>query len=1579
MDDLFAERAPVPLEELMPNTPTGPKVPERVARNEAAYISLMTSDPIQNYQTIMAENQQGSSETMDSLQAKVDNAAHDTHMKGTLELLGRKDVPLEMKKQLFEGMSNKRSVDPKKKFLEESFLAKSEGETPNEEEARLTTAQVMDKMYKGQIERQVLIDQFAASRRDDVLPEFAATGVIPFAQSKTIASASKPGFWNTVKGFLAPGSQVRKDQEYYNSLSTEGKAEFLKNDLLPRLEKMSLVGWGDAHLSQIDYLRAVTEGDDYFSTGGVFLLNAANVLDVVWLGSILRSGKRVAQGAKGAQATQVPFTPGTPAVGPSKALPEAAAKPVMVQPGDLAKTATPPKELKKTAVAQALEKQDEVDRIVLNSILKNEQPMSPLSAMMQSNPEKARATLSAIRNDTDGEFTKAMTGGNTPEQALIDALMPNVLTESGKVTAKAPGLIPPDSDLWVNYQNAGATALTEGEKGRINAQISEQWRNAEGLTIHDGMGGFKLSTDGNYAEISAVYGTPNGGFLTPEAAIQQATFALRNSGVTMEDVTLMMRDGLDYKPVKLEDVAGKEGNYLIRVTRRQQYTVNGENIPLDPFKIKYNWLDRSLYAAKADIVRNMLDPAAIMDPIIHGPVGAAQDKAIHMESGFFRLYNDFLKGYKEMKKPSQAKVMEYILEANEKQIKFDEQALRAASFTADEVDTIKRWKNFWDNQWYYENADAITGLNRDGYMKYVGPAGEDYIAKPISRLPKDYAIGLNQKAGTYLDPVTGKVDFITQAEISMYQAAGGEFAKLKVPANVNGTRVDHILVRNTPTEYLRTFKETDQVLNYRHGHFTRSYTKGAMFVDEVEYTTGANGVRKEVYRKAVAVGSDTPSAKAYTDNLNANNTNPKVVYEYRQDARGYVTGSDGWFDVESAKGRIAQRHRGQTLNSTGSFGNFGDGSHLVDPFSSAARAAQSMGARMGTRAAIDTMRVRIEKQFGHLFPNGQIPDDLGQIGSKGTYATKEVADARTSVAYYWHITNGYHNTLDDFAKSMFNTIGTFAGELGAATVEKGAKGLSAYNPSQAAKHTAFYSYIVLGNWMRQFFLQSSAGIGGALFNPKNTFSGQLFKDVGVYTKESTAQYLAEFGAKVFNGKVSDFTNFVDSVGIIESVHKNNLISGALSDVTHQRSQAFIAAHTAGYTLPMQSFLKGEQLNQLMWHSTVYRDMKAKGMDMTDPTVIEQASARIRALTNEMNSAGEFQYQQGSASTIMQFAAVPHKVFISMFNRKLSWQDKAKLAAVNLGLYGSVGTGVTAAVSAILGEDISPEDPDLQYALEEGMAPFVFNQILRYGTGDDKLDTDFASFNAMNTESLVKQIIALTSLDFGKVWSQTPVSGIIDPDKGRLPIAIRELARYAQFETMEGVENLPPATAASVLDKVLKISSGYSQYARGNAALKTGEWVDEKGNQMVGDPSEWEAKLMKYAGLAPRSHRQFIQDSMTVNEKQKEHLEQVKRDFDYTSRILKDHFGESKEELQSWIYATNFYMNKYRDDPVAMKYIEQLRTMEAKTPDSKLFQTYLKAAGIMNRYEYITFIKQSKLPQEKKEMLIRNFEQEFPNK
>jgi hypothetical protein len=434
-----------------------------------------------------------------------------------------------------------------------------------------------------------------------------------------------------------------------------------------------------------------------------------------------------------------------------------------------------------------------------------------------------------MKSSTD-EVAEALYG--TPKgQAIINDVFPQVATESGAVTAKVVDIgrnlrkeMQVSDEVIDLIHDTGATFYTAAEKAAVRANRVNDFKAAEGFTVNDAEAGF--SVVGGRIKIDAMYGTGEGGFLKAEDAITQARYALKNTGIPESDMTLMRLSGLDYVPTTLAEVAGKEGSYKIRISSYSDispsdlYNADKGGSALEPMLIKRNWLDSIpglTSNSTGSAARYVMDAASMLPPVITGPASVATDATSRFEKHMLSLASVFSDVYVKLPKARQAGVMDYFKEANYNGIAFDRTALMARSFSPEEIQIISDWKTFWDGHYYLENYDMVRSLDSQGYRMFKNATTELYV-KPI---PK------NQNIGRFYDPATDTV--ISHSKIdgdALYQA-GGTYAKLRRPADFNGSVVDHMIVRNTPSEYTRKFNNSDSVLNYRDGYFQLQYTKNA--------------------------------------------------------------------------------------------------------------------------------------------------------------------------------------------------------------------------------------------------------------------------------------------------------------------------------------------------------------------------------------------------------------------------------------------------------------------------------------------------------------------------------------------------------------------------------------------------------------------------------------------------------------------------------------------------------------------------------------------------------------------------------
>ena len=400
-------------------------------------------------------------------------------------------------------------------------------------------------------------------------------------------------------------------------------------------------------------------------------------------------------------------------------------------------------------------------------------------------------------------------------------------------------------------------------------------------------------------------------------------------------------------------------------------------------------------------------------------------------------------------------------------------------------------EKFWDHHFYLENYDIVKTLNAQGYMKFKN-ANTELYARPIAK---------NQNIGWFYDPSVDDVVRWGQGEGDVLYAAGGTYAKLRRPTTFNGVEVEHMIIRNTPTEYASKLRDTDTVLNYRDGYFQLQYKKNARFVDQI--VRDINGV--ETGRKTIAVANDTAEAMAFAKRMAGNSGNSVLDYVVRGDVNGLRRGGDEWWDLNSASGRISQRHRGQLLEDSSGLNHLGDGSYVQNPIDSAVRAAKSISGRTVNRPMLEAAKARYTNMHQNVLPKNAygeavFPSKIGEITSKGETTSKAVRDARTDYEYINYLQNGYINNMDEFFKQSFNAMAQTVATIGKrapdsltktiAATERGLLGASDVSVSGTLKGGVFTATIA-SNVLRQWIMQPHQILRTLSYNPIGWANGGI--------------------------------------------------------------------------------------------------------------------------------------------------------------------------------------------------------------------------------------------------------------------------------------------------------------------------------------------------------------------------------------------------------------------------------------------------------------------------------------------------------
>ena len=1540
LDTISGTPEPFPLDNLIPQALSTAVAPASAVRNRAATVALLDGNSeraIEKYQSMMAEGQTGrDTQAEASLEAfrKSDNTLD---MKAVMGVLSDPQLTVEQKRGAIDAVNGSAMLkDSGTSLLTKNLESGSSGETLEAESARISTADALNEIYKSKEMIQGLVNAHGASLSSDMgeaAVDMYAAVLAPFATSaraykmaKAIAEANGQKFtaWDAVKAAtIGAGSVTMDARKQLESLSPTARVAYAKT-LVDVIQKNSgLLFANDNQYAQFMKATQIFDEGGYSNTEK-FIDNVTFLLDAVGVGQLTRGVKA-----------------GKTLVKVEKVVAEDAGYSGRFVKGTV--TDVPYDET--------------VKRIEVNSVVRKEHPASAASTAQQSNPEKARAFHEGAFKSADDTFTEAAYG-TSKEQAIINDVFPQATTATGSVTAKvadiqrnlrldenlAPRLkqMLAESDVAIHY------SLAEAKAARAN--IIRDYSSATDLVPVDAMGGFEsgFKLNGSGIKISAVYGTAEGAFVNAQQAYHQALFGLRNQGILPSEIEVLTKNGMDYVPIDLKAVGNTEGSYLVRInTERMIDPTDITNFEQET--VKRNFFDRApsaVFNQNGSVSRWIFDAASMVSPRYTGSAVVATDLVSLFEKEMLHIADAYAVQFNRLPKARKAKVDEYVREANFKGLPFDQADLIGRGFNADEIDTLRSWRDFWDSHFYLENYDAIRTLISGGFQMFKTPSTELY-AKAITK---------NSTIEKIFDPASGVVRRIDQVELDDLYNKGGTLARLRRTTEFSFTTgnkpatatAEYMIVRNTPTEYLRKFRDTDQVLNYREGYYQIQY-KAPRFVDEIE--RGANG--EIVSRRAIAVAGDTPEAEHFAARMRTQQTGKEYII--RGDDKAVRRGSDDWFDVNSASGRIAQKHRGKLLEDATGMNHLGDGTYIVPPVESAIRAAKSISGRTVTRPMLETAKARFISQYGDLLESngygGKVfPTSPGAIGEKGKQFAKRTADARTTWEYIHYLENGYINSMDEFFKQQFNSLATMFGDIGYGRTERALMGTAEAvgGPTSLAKNIVFQAYIAT-NPLRQWITQTSQVMRTFAYNPAAWYSGNM------------AKFTGEWVAQQLGGKSTAFSNFINGSGLMQSVDKQNLIRGSLLQAVDSSNQAVrIAGEVA--TLPRRvGFDIGESMNLIGHGAAVFDRYQRAGKDVTDIRVVREMQSELRAISYDMNFAGDMVYNQTSAAAVLQFMQVPHKAFLQATNRRIDRAATSRMLLADIALYGApVGM-----ISAVLGGDILSDDSKINKAFTEGLQSIMVNHSLSELSGES-VNVDFSSLSPENLDGWAKIFHGMFSEGMNQVLLNSPAGQMFLAEGGRFQNAVAMMARY--FSPWEPGERTNEE-AIMVANEVAKISSGWANAEKMRTAMALKKSLDKKGNVIDPSVSNMEAVMMLF-GFGTQDTRKHYEDQRTVREGTKKHQEMVMKKYNAAKQYMQSKFEAGITDPTQMQAVVGMMLMEFKDSPVAMGIINKELSKDLVGKDQQLYMYMLKSLELPKYGLSVDQIKQSGVPEEMKAEMIK---------
>lgn len=1547
VDEQFgAESSPVDIDNIIPTTVL-PPLPMAAQKARAAQTAMLSSsNPVENYQLMMNQAENGDDSLVKAGQEIAQRDAKTTDMKGVMMVLSDPRVPIEVKRQAIAQINDNSFLkDGGNLLFSKSLEAPSKGETVEHEDARISSADAIREIYQSRQDIQGIVNAHGASLNSSgsmavAAAEMVELNVMPFGNTiqagkvKTALDKAQgnTSLWQKIKNFALPGTSTKSMADQLERIPPSKRAEFAQTVVKAIQENSGIIFSNDNQFAQYDKATSIFEEGGYSSTQE-FIDNVSPLLDLLGVGQLFRGAGKAAKVA-GKADKFTPVTDITPR-GP--------------RPVGPAQTELPNPQRKLPAPSDVI---DVTARIELNNPVSRVNPASPGEVVASANPQRARDLHASMVNGASDEAAQAVYG-TSRDQAIINNIYPQATTETGNISAKVQDidqnlrheLHVPD-ELVETLNNQSLSMYTPAERAAARANVVNRFETAEGVTMHPAAGSFDMQ--GGRININAVYGNANGSWVDPMQAFAQIKYALKGEGILDDEIEILARTGLDYVPVKLEDVAGVPGDYLVRV--KTSHEIDPTDIAsFESLNVKRNWLDRigALNWARrggnsGSAARYVMDAASMLHPTITKSASIAADASSRFEHVMLQQASKFTDAYMALPKPSRVLVDDYIKEANYNGIKFDISDLLARGFNQDEIASLRNWKQYWDGQYYLENYDMVRSLNAGGYQ-ILDNNNATLFAKPIAK---------NSTISRVYDASTNQVVPFAKADGDALYNAGGTLAKLRRPITVNGDTVEHMIVRNNGSEFLRKVRDNDRVLNYRDGYYTTSY-KSPRFVDQK--IRDANG--NVLYTKAIAVAGDTAEAQRFIDRTVTSGGLSRDDFSVRGDVRKAPRDEDAHWDLTSAQGRIAQRVRGKLLEDSSGLNHLGDGSYVVSPVESAIRAARSISGRTVNRPMLDAAKGRFIQQYKELLPSDgmggvRFPKSVTEITKKGVYSSKELADARTTFEYINYLENGYQNGMDDVFKMFFNTLSEHAGELGLSKIERGAAAVSTVNPTSAVKKIAFVNYLAL-NPLRQLLLQTHQVVRTLSYNIRSPW----------VIPKLTGEYL---GYKL--GQIntpSGFTKWIDQSGMLDSVDKHNLVRGSLTSAADASNPLSRAANNTLGAIQMVGFNAGEQGNILGHAAAVFDRYQRLGRNIADKDVMDDMTAEVRALTYGQNFAGDMPYNQTTLASVLQFAQVPHKAILFATNRQLPRAIRARMMAMDVLLWGV--PGITA-VSSLVGQDLLPDDPKTRQLVTEGAESMGVNIIFNnfFDEPGMKSHVDFSGLAPYDLTGWGKFFHSMYSDGVQGMVINSPAGQLLFKEGGRVRNMVASVARY--FNIIED-DAQTPETFISVANEAMKLSSGWNNGLKAKLMLETGRKMDQYGNTIDKETTNVEA-YAQVLGFGTYDEKMFYETSQALQKKSKEHRDATIKAYKDIKRYYAEQLDKPNTDPKFVTAVTGWALKSFADDPIGMSIIYGEWAKDMQSEDVMLLKKIMDVSGIPNPGALSATIKMAPIPEEEKQKALQ---------
>lgn len=871
--------------------------------------------------------------------------------------------------------------------------------------------------------------------------------------------------------------------------------------------------------------------------------------------------------------------------------------------------------------------------------------------------------------------------------------------------------------------------------------------------------------------------------------------------------------------------------------------------------------------------------------------------------------------------------------------------MHAQGFSQRQVDKVAE-TYFLDRR-----ADDLSYLhtNRQKVKQLVSQGMQEYHLNP-SKVMHAKAVPQPPGVTEVWDDALDMMRPISEKELSALYSSGGTLGKM-VDRVSQGSKYTDLVMIPAGT---KTGKISDFVLNKIEGHSPR-YWEEYYYVDRTPREATYNGVSLDIknrdHLKGLAALRTTHAAagtKLGADKLAKELQSAHPGFDWsvrreRKDENSLLEEAKLYGSQLSATGK-----RGEKLISI-------DGeARVMDPLLARFRSIQSISRASAFSEWIAAFQEGYMKKFASFLKDPErFPTDASDFKKPEKASLQETAMYREALTHFQY----YRSQLETstFGESVWKDALYWMGEH----IEKYSENLAGlfktigndYFPPQVLKTLAFTAMIALRP-MRQFVLQPAQLLQAAILDPAYMMNprkfhaelsgllyGTMFLQHGPnpMLKHLPFEAVSTLGAKMMGVSKQEYVKFVQSFkdsGLPYSIDTNLLIAGmfnqgnralvesgmeaAAKNVSSMVSAVPKMGKAAGFDIGETVNMVGSYLfarqRHMRLHPEVPWDSKAG---------LENIATDARQLSGEMTRGGELAWQRGALSLPFQFLAMPYKMLLAMTTSKFwSAEEKSRLIAGNLVIFGSAGLGLGSLVNKLREEYGDFGADDLWLALEGGLLDLGAKHVINAMT-DDKEDLNTLalskSFSPLGDNIIpVADVFAnLREKPFATALAG-PSWSLIDPNKGKIPNAWRDISTIFGKKELDTTEKIKRA-----LLEATEVASGGTDWMKYVLAMETGKVISSSGMDS-GLASDRKTAIAKLFGVSTHEESDYFY----LSSKSFDEAKEIKDASAYIiARASQDALKYGTDEWATLNSLTSSYMSFVGNNPdMELKLNKQINKM-----------------------------------------------------